>query len=165
LEKLQLLCHHFMIPTRAEVYVGVYTTTKESLDDVDDLMELSDGRKIAFGRMGFVTFDDGRAGQYRARELKSVHTGGAEADCLRLVFHESYRNHLNVFAQVSLVAVNILGRREGESVQGAEAVELGLEDELCQDPQLMQWMRAAIQTKNQCVESNLVLLAQFIMVV
>ena len=45
---------------------------------------------------------------YKARELKSIHVD-AEGIFLKLIIHKNYVNPLNLYNQVSIVAINLLG--------------------------------------------------------
>ena len=45
---------------------------------------------------------------FKARELKSIHVD-AEGIFLKLIIHKNYVNRLNLYNQVSIVAINLLG--------------------------------------------------------
>ena len=56
----------------------------------------------------YVSLSDNVESAYKARELKSVHLD-AEACFIKLSLHKCYVNALNLYNQVGLVAVNVLG--------------------------------------------------------
>ena len=146
-----------MIPSRADIYLGTDDPLGQLANEADDALVLphQQQRRLAFFRVGYITFDNNTSTGFKVRELKSVHLDGMTGEYLKLVFHEAHHNHLNLFNQIALVAINLLGQREGEerANNGAAPMEhFDLEDELCQDPQLLQWIRAATATKNECVD-------------
>jgi centrosomal protein CEP104 len=86
--KIQLLIHHFKIPTKVEIAIS---NTQDQ-----------------FERLGYVSLGDNSKNAYRARELKTVHLD-TYCTYLQLSFHRCFVNSLNLYNQVGLVAVNILG--------------------------------------------------------
>jgi centrosomal protein CEP104 len=86
--KIQLLIHHYKIPTKVDI--GISNTLDQ------------------FDRLGYVSLGDNSKNAYRARELKTVHL---DTNCtyIQLSFHRCFVNSLNLYNQVGLVAVNILG--------------------------------------------------------
>ncbi|XP_072174681.1 centrosomal protein of 104 kDa-like [Diadema setosum] len=97
IRKLQLLAHQFLIPTKIEFFIG-------SLPP-DHVSTLSGQR---YKRLGFVTLSDNAKTGFKARELKSVHVD-AIGKYLRLVIYKNHVNKYNMYNQVGLVAVNIIG--------------------------------------------------------
>ena len=59
-------------------------------------------------RLGHLSFDPNTASGHQARELKSVHVN-VDAAILRVVVHKCHVNKLNIYNQVGIVAVNIIG--------------------------------------------------------
>ena len=59
-------------------------------------------------RLGHLSFDANTASGHQARELKSVHVN-VDAAILRLVVHKCHVNKLNIYNQVGIVALNIIG--------------------------------------------------------
>ncbi|KAJ3417258.1 hypothetical protein HDV05_005714 [Chytridiales sp. JEL 0842] len=163
--KIQVLSHHFKIPTRLEFYMGrsqelagnikldqsvegTYAevaagtsleklgqetsthrrlnsasslqadterllvsrgSTASGLDRSSQIVEMdSKGRPVNFTRLGYVTLGDNASTGYKARELKSIHID-AEGDYLKIVAHKCYINPLNLYNQVGIVAVNLMG--------------------------------------------------------
>ncbi|XP_071482021.1 centrosomal protein of 104 kDa-like [Diadema antillarum] len=97
IRKLQLLAHQFLIPTKIEFFIG-------SLPP-DHISSLSGQR---YKRLGFVTLSENSKTGFKARELKSVHVD-AIGKYLRLVIYKNHVNKYNMYNQVGLVAVNIIG--------------------------------------------------------
>ncbi|KAJ8021473.1 hypothetical protein HOLleu_38689 [Holothuria leucospilota] len=97
IKKLQLLVHQFLIPTKVEVYLG-------SLPP-EHVVSLHGTR---YKRLGYVTMSDNERTSFKARELKSVHVD-AVGQYVRLVLHKNYINKFNLYNQVGIVAINILG--------------------------------------------------------
>ncbi|KAJ3325957.1 hypothetical protein HDV06_002342 [Boothiomyces sp. JEL0866] len=78
ISKIQLLIHHYKIPTKLEVAVG------------------------------FVSLGDNQVNGFKARELKTIHIDTV-AQFVQITFHKCWINSLNLYNQVGLVAINILG--------------------------------------------------------
>ncbi|XP_063965860.1 centrosomal protein of 104 kDa-like isoform X1 [Lytechinus pictus] len=101
IRKLQLLAHQFLIPTKIEFYVG-------SLPP-DHITSLNGQR---YKRLGYITLSDNAKTSFKARELKSVHVD-AVGKYLRLVVYKNHVNKHNLYNQVGMVAVNIIGDELG----------------------------------------------------
>ncbi|XP_054439880.1 centrosomal protein of 104 kDa isoform X1 [Pteronotus mesoamericanus] len=97
MRKLQLLAHQYMIPSKVEFYVS------ESLPEC-----FAPHQAERFRRLGYVSLCDNEKTGCRARELKSVHVD-AVGQFLKLVFHQNHTNKYNIYNQVALVAINIIG--------------------------------------------------------
>ncbi|XP_078414365.1 centrosomal protein of 104 kDa isoform X2 [Cetorhinus maximus] len=97
IRKLQLLAHQYLISTKIEFYIS---------DDLPDHFGSHHVEK--FRRLGYVSLSDNQKTGFKARELKSVHVD-AIGQYLKLTFHKNHVNRYNLYNQVALVAVNILG--------------------------------------------------------
>ncbi|XP_062889352.1 centrosomal protein of 104 kDa isoform X1 [Mobula hypostoma] len=97
IRKLQLLAHQYLISTKIEFYIS------DSLPDHFGLQHVD-----TFRRLGYVSLSDNQKTGFKARELKSVHVD-AVGKYLKLTFHKNHVNRYNLYNQVALVAVNILG--------------------------------------------------------
>jgi centrosomal protein CEP104 len=103
IQKLQLLAHHFKIPTKIELYCG---KTRARLDS-----GLENGDKsldVQWFNLGHVGFSDNYESGYKARELKSINID-AQGEFLKIVVYKCYVNTLNLYNQVGIVALNVLG--------------------------------------------------------
>ncbi|NXQ28602.1 CE104 protein, partial [Alaudala cheleensis] len=97
IRKLQLLAHQYMIASKIEFYIS------ESLPEY-----FAPYQAERFQRLGYVPLSDNEKTDFRARELKSVYMD-AVGQYLKLIFHKNYVNKYNLYGQVALVAVNIIG--------------------------------------------------------
>lgn len=97
IRKLQLLAHQYMIASKIEFYVS------ESLPEY-----LVPYQAERFRRLGYVSLCDNEKTGCKARELKSVYVD-AVGQFLKLIFHQNHINKYNIYNQVALVAVNIIG--------------------------------------------------------
>ncbi|NXU64753.1 CE104 protein, partial [Horornis vulcanius] len=97
IRKLQLLAHQYMIASKIEFYIS------ESLPEY-----FAPYQSERFQRLGYVPLSDNEKTDFRARELKSVYLN-AVGQYLKLIFHKNYVNKYNLYGQVALVAVNIIG--------------------------------------------------------
>ena len=90
--QVQLLSHQSKIATRIELFVG----------------EGASYSTATWKRLGYLSLADNSRSEYQARELKSVYIDAA-GGFLKLVVHKCYVNKHNIFNQVGVVAVNLLG--------------------------------------------------------
>ncbi|XP_054939792.1 centrosomal protein of 104 kDa isoform X2 [Physeter macrocephalus] len=97
IRKLQLLAHQYMISSKIEFYVS------ESLPEY-----FAPYQAEQFRRLGYVSLCDNEKTGCKARELKSVYVD-AVGQFLKLIFHQNHINKYNVYNQVALVAINIIG--------------------------------------------------------
>jgi centrosomal protein CEP104 len=100
-EQLQLLSHQSKITTKIEIAVG----TGETYDDAE------------FRRLGSMSLDSNERSGYRARELKSVYLD-ATGRFLKLTFHKCFINKFNLYNQIGIVAVNVLGTALEDHLDG-----------------------------------------------
>ncbi len=92
LSQVQLLSHQSKISTRIELFMGVGP----------------DYFNCAFTRLGYLSLDSNERSQFKARELKSVYLK-ARGSFMKLLLHKCHVNSLNLYNQVGLIAINILG--------------------------------------------------------
>ncbi|XP_006885867.1 PREDICTED: centrosomal protein of 104 kDa [Elephantulus edwardii] len=97
IRKLQLLAHQYMISSKIEFYIS------ESLPEYFVPYQAE-----RFRRLGYVSLCDNAKTGCKARELKSVYVD-AVGQFLKLIFHQNHINKYNIYNQVALVAVNIIG--------------------------------------------------------
>ncbi|XP_021099293.1 centrosomal protein of 104 kDa isoform X2 [Heterocephalus glaber] len=97
IRKLQLLAHQYMISSKIEFYIS------ESLPDYFVPYQAE-----RFRRLGYVSLCDNEKTGCKARELKSVYVD-AVGQFLKLIFHQNHLNKYNIYNQVALVAINIIG--------------------------------------------------------
>ncbi|XP_063799531.1 centrosomal protein of 104 kDa isoform X2 [Pseudophryne corroboree] len=97
IRKLQLLAHQYMISSKIEFYVS------ESLPEY-----FTPYQSERFRRLGYVALSENEKTGYKARELKSVYVD-AVGQYLKLIFHKNYPNRYNLYNQVALIAINIIG--------------------------------------------------------
>lgn len=93
LTQLQLLSHESKISSRIELYVG----------NGDNYHEAT------FTRLGFLALDGNERTEHRARELKTVFIDQKNTQYVRLIIHRPHKNNINLFSQVGIVAINLLG--------------------------------------------------------
>ncbi|XP_053431416.1 centrosomal protein of 104 kDa isoform X1 [Nycticebus coucang] len=97
IRKLQLLAHQYMISSKIEFYIS------ESLPEYFIPYQAE-----RFRRLGYVSLSDNEKTGCKARELKSVYVD-AVGQFLKLIFHQNHINKYNIYNQVALVAINIIG--------------------------------------------------------
>ncbi|XP_055864407.1 centrosomal protein of 104 kDa-like isoform X2 [Biomphalaria glabrata] len=97
LRKIQILSHQFLIPTKIEFFVG------DVPDGAPLLLE-----SARYARLGYVSLSDNEKTGYKARELKSVHVD-AVGHFLKLNIHKNHVNKHNLYNQVGIIAINVIG--------------------------------------------------------
>ena len=115
LKKVQILSHQYLIASKIEFFIG---------DCSDENISYEAAK---YTRLGFIELSSNERTDYRARELKSVHVD-AEGTFLKLVIHKNYVNRLNLYNQVGLVALNVIGIDPTEDVRGFKFIASNLLD-------------------------------------
>lgn len=95
--KIQILSHQYNISSKIEIFISLPTQPG---------MKSLVGCK--FKRLGYVQMSTNEGTNFKARELKSVHLN-ADGQLVKLLIHKNHVNKLNLYNQVCIVAVNILG--------------------------------------------------------
>ncbi|XP_053379398.1 centrosomal protein of 104 kDa-like isoform X2 [Mercenaria mercenaria] len=123
LRKIQVLSHQFDIATRIEIFVG----------DVPDGMPLVlDNAR--YTRLGYVSLSDNEKTGFKARELKSV-TVDAVGVFLKLNIHKNHINKYNLYNQVGLVAINVIGDHIRKGLEDVDDLDIyGEQRKLLEDP-------------------------------
>ncbi|RXN34496.1 centrosomal protein of 104 kDa-like [Labeo rohita] len=119
IRKLQLLAHQYLIPSKIEFHIGDRLPESSSPQQTHSLhrlgmLFLNCAKCNVVSR--YVSLSDNEKTGFRARELKSVHVD-AVGSYLKLTFHRNHVNQYNIYNQVALVALNILG----DPVDGSES--------------------------------------------
>ncbi|XP_018647962.1 hypothetical protein Smp_178710 [Schistosoma mansoni] len=153
--KIQLLCHQYLIASKIEFFVG---------DTPDDEMEHF--KNARYTRLGYVALSDNQATEYKARELKSVHID-ASGSYIQLFLHKNHPNNLNLYSQVGIVAINLIGDfidRNGQSDSDDSPVGLFRPDyipptedlafDMYQDPEVANIIRRLEKQKRLAVKAE-----------
>jgi centrosomal protein CEP104 len=96
LNKVQLLSHQYLIASKIELFIGDTPDGSGSFETAK------------YTRLGFIELSSNERTEHKARELKSIHVD-AEGTFLKFVMHKNYVNKLNLYNQVGLVALNVIG--------------------------------------------------------
>ncbi|CAG9467389.1 unnamed protein product [Pedinophyceae sp. YPF-701] len=100
IHQLQILSHEYKILTKLEIYVGTLPPGA------------SDASQCTFSRLGHLSFHDNERTRYQARELKTVSIN-ADACMIRFLIHKNHLNKHNIYNQVGIVAINVIGETLG----------------------------------------------------
>lgn len=95
--KIQVLSHQHNIASKIEVYIG-----RCKIPGVVSL------RDCQFTRLGYVFLSTNENANYLARELKSIALN-KDGVFVKMLVHKNHVNKLNIYNQVCIVGVNILG--------------------------------------------------------
>mmetsp|Transcript_5419 Transcript_5419/g.17093 ORF Transcript_5419/g.17093 Transcript_5419/m.17093 type:complete len:749 (+) Transcript_5419:141-2387(+) len=96
ISQIQLLSHQHKIATRVEIFAG---------------SGVSGAEHALWTRLGYMSLDSNNRSQYQARELKSVYVH-ATGRWLKFVVHRCHVNRVNLFNQVGVVGLNVIGQLE-----------------------------------------------------
>eukprot|EP00798_Chlamydomonas_sp_ICE-L_P023111 gene23111-30312_t len=106
IHQIQILSHEYMIPSKAEVWVS-----EDSSQDY---------QRASFQRLGFLAFETNERSYFEARELKSVNIK-TTAYYVKLIVQKCHINKVNIYNQVGIIALNLIG----EAVQPGIAMPPG----------------------------------------
>ena len=97
LVQLQVLSHQYKIASKLELFVG-------TCPDGDKISY----QKCKWKRLGYLSLDNNERSSWQARELKSVQLD-AYGRFLKIVAHSCHTNKLNMYSQIGLIAINLIG--------------------------------------------------------
>lgn len=103
LTQIQVLSHQYKISTKVEIFIGHgtnYSTAK-------------------FKRLGYLSLDSNERSNFQARELKTVFIDHA-GQFIKFLVNENHVNKLNIYNQVGIVAVSLMGTESSENDNGYE---------------------------------------------
>jgi centrosomal protein CEP104 len=100
LSQVQILSHQSKIATKIEIFLG----------------QGHDYHSANFKRLGYLSLDSNERSSFQARELKTVYIDQS-GRFIKLLIHKNYVNKQNMFSQVGIVALNLLGSEEDNSPQ------------------------------------------------
>jgi centrosomal protein CEP104 len=107
LSQVQILSHQSKISTKIEIFIGTG----------------SDYHTANYKRLGFLSLDTNERSSFQARELKTVYIDQA-GKFIRLIIHQNHINKQNLFNQVGIVAVNLLGNSEDSSISSSSSSQV-----------------------------------------
>lgn len=97
LVQLQILAHESKIPEKIDIYVSNLPPG------------CSEPARAVERRLGHLRFNDGERAGHQTRELKTVQFQSVPALFLRLEFSKCHVNQYNIYNQVGLIAINLVG--------------------------------------------------------
>lgn len=95
LSQIQVLSHQSKISSKIEIYVGTGSSYHTA----------------TFKRLGYLSLDSNERSSFQARELKTVYIDHV-GKYVKLLLQKNYVNKQNLFNQVGIVAMNLLGSEE-----------------------------------------------------
>lgn len=101
LSQVQILSHQSKIATKVEIFLG----------------SGKDYHSATFKRLGYLSLDSNERSSYQARELKTVYIDQV-GEFIKLLIHKNYVNKQNMFSQVGIVALNLLGSEDDYTAGG-----------------------------------------------
>ncbi|KAF9581486.1 hypothetical protein BGW38_001474, partial [Lunasporangiospora selenospora] len=153
IRKIQLLSHQYKIASRLDFWMGSRkgvqavrtdpmgignTPNNDSRhhsspyggdDDYDDnSFRAQDAQNrslpvLQFQKLGSISFDSNANSKYSGRELRSINVD-VEGEYLRVVIRQCHANPMNIYHQVAILALNVLGEPlEGEMFSESEKLD------------------------------------------
>ncbi|KAG0724929.1 Centrosomal protein [Chionoecetes opilio] len=107
LSRLQILAHEHLISEKIELHIADINPDREERDKEEEEEEVSIHR-ANFTLLGHLKLSDNTHSNFKARELKSVSLQST-AVYLKLTLHKNHVNKLNLYNQVGLIGVNVIG--------------------------------------------------------
>ena len=134
IREIQFLSHQYCIATKIEIFILPPKIEK-------------------FKKIGYLSLDSNERSNYQARELKTVYT---DYFCTRIkfMFLRCYSNPLNIYNQVGLIALNVLGeipKIYEEKNMNIEKLDK-LEDEMMYDPSTLKRLKELYKAKKKAIE-------------
>ena len=136
IREIQFLSHQFCIATKIEIYILPPKSEK-------------------FKKIGYLSLDNNERSNFQARELKTVYTNYF---CIRVKFSliRCYSNSLNIYSQVGLIAISILGEIPNNNNTNDQNIHLEnmdkLENEMMYDPITLKRLKELYRAKKKAVE-------------
>lgn len=162
------MSHHFKIATKIDIYVG----------------QGSSYQTATYKRLGYIGLDSNERSNFQSRELKTAYIENS-GRYVRLLVRQCHVNKSNVYSQVGLVAINLVGaqdsvpnearsKRDNEDdvkgsvrrhVQPSKSSLSDLSNDLNLDPHTANILRSLSDAKARAVESEDYLTAKQIKVI
>ncbi len=136
IREIQFLSHQFCIATKIEIYILPPKSEK-------------------FKKIGYLSLDNNERSNFQARELKTVYTNYF---CIRIKLNllRCYSNSYNIYSQVGLVAISILGEVPNNNNSDNLNVNIEnmdkLENEMMYDPITLKRLKELYRAKKKAVE-------------
>eukprot|EP00347_Sterkiella_histriomuscorum_P005376 403356849 len=105
-KQVQMLSHQYKISSRVELY---YYLPPKSLQGAPSIGQIKDGLSSdQYLRIGYFQYNDNSRSDYQAREMKTLHVD-VLAQYLKIVLYQPFDNKLNLFQQVGIVSLQLIG--------------------------------------------------------
>jgi centrosomal protein CEP104 len=151
IHQIQVLNHQANISSKIEIYIG----TGDTYDTA------------TWKRLGYMSIDSNEKSNYQARELKTVFVDSF-GQYLKLILNENHHNHLNIFNQVGIIALNLTGvpAQESKSVPHQPVAKVNpskppsknvytdLSADLNLDPQTAGKLRQLAEAKGRAIDNE-----------
>lgn len=148
ISQLQLLSHQSKISKKIEMFIGHGSSYKTA----------------TFTRLGYMSLDSNERSMFQARELKTIYIDNIVGSFIKLIISENHLNKQNIYAQVGIIAVSLLGPSEethdspgaGSKFQGKAAINNynDLSIDLNLDPQTAGKLRQLSDAKARAVDAE-----------
>jgi centrosomal protein CEP104 len=102
IQKIQILSHEFLIASKIELYIGTLPQT--------GLCTSYELNNVTYKRLGYVSLSENVTTSHKSREMKSVNVD-VIGQYVKLVFYSNHINQFNLYSQVSIIGLNLLGHR------------------------------------------------------
>ena len=100
IDRLEILCHELYIPQTVEISIGYGGTEGQSPSAFEDCATIQ--------KLGVVTMESNKQSDYEDRKFKSISIR-QEAHFIKLALRQCYENEYNMYKQVGIVGLKVLG--------------------------------------------------------
>ena len=138
IKQLQFLSHSSKISSKIEIFTYM----------PENLLNVPPVQMFKWRRLGYLSLDPNEKSGFKARELKSVFID-AKAAYLKIALHKCHVNQFNMFNQVGLIAINVLGEEVDEKMVRARQGEF-----MEIDPQTSEKLKSLVALKERAVSNE-----------
>ena len=151
ISQLQLLSHQSKISSKVEIFIGAGSSYKTA----------------NFTRLGYLSLDSNERSSFSARELKTVYIDNMFGSFVKLIINQPHTNKQNIYNQVGIIAVSLMGHSEHDAAPKGPAKYLpghkgsapgtnynDLSIDLNLDPQTASKLRQLSEAKSRAVDAE-----------
>ncbi|CDW78329.1 UNKNOWN [Stylonychia lemnae] len=105
-KQIQILSHQYKISSRIEVYYYFPPKSIQTENQIQNNKEILNSEN--YMRIGYFSFNENSRSEFQAREMKTLHVDFL-AQYIKMVIYQPYENRLNLFQQVGIISMSMIG--------------------------------------------------------
>lgn len=134
---MQFLSHQYKITSKIEIFIQIK------------------GSNNKYKKIGYLSLDSNERSNFQARELKTVYIN-YECTGMKILLNRCFSNIHNIFSQVGLIAINILGfydtKAGDHNMLNENKFADKLEDQMIYDPLTLKRLKTLYKAKEKAIE-------------